>query len=92
MNDKTTEAIKLALNAPELGCTDSDGNEVDLVTPAITALGKALANTRQSRPGPAIQECYGDCPTSPETCLNPCKFEGRPKPLAQHKIEEQTHD
>lgn len=28
-------------------------------------------NTRQ------IAECYGDCPTDPKTCANPCKFEGR---------------
>lgn len=31
----------------------------------------APANTRQ------IAECYGDCPTDPKTCANPCKFEGR---------------
>lgn len=31
----------------------------------------APTNTRQ------IAECYGDCPTDPKTCANPCKFEGR---------------
>ena len=30
----------------------------------------APTNTRQ------IAECYGDCPTDPKTCANPCKFEG----------------
>ncbi len=24
-----------------------------------------------------IDECYGDCPTNPATCPNPCKFLGR---------------
>lgn len=31
----------------------------------------APANTRQ------IAECYGDCPTDPKTCANPCNFVGR---------------
>ena len=35
--------MQMALNALELGCTDSNGNEVDLVAPAITALRAALA-------------------------------------------------
>ena len=34
------------------------------------------------KPSPTPQadsqpECYGDCPTDPKTCANPCKFEGR---------------
>lgn len=24
-----------------------------------------------------IDECYGDCPTDPTTCTNPCRFDGR---------------
>ena len=42
--------------------------------PLYTALRAALAEPRP------IQECYGDCPTNPQTCPNPCNFEGRPKP------------
>ena len=37
------EAAQQALNALEMGCTDHDGNPVDLVGPAITALRAALA-------------------------------------------------
>lgn len=37
------EAAKQALDALELGCTDHEGNEIDLVGPAITALRAALA-------------------------------------------------
>lgn len=37
------EAAQQALEALELGCTDHEGNEVDLVWPAITALRAALA-------------------------------------------------
>ena len=37
------EAAQQALDALELGCTDHDGNPVDLVGPAITALRAALA-------------------------------------------------
>lgn len=37
-----------------------------------------------SQPAPAstrqIAECYGDCPTDPKTCPNPCHFEGRSEP------------
>ena len=38
------EAAQQALDALELGCTDHDGNPVDLVGPAITALRSALAD------------------------------------------------
>ena len=40
------EAAQQALNALELGCTDHEGNVVDLVGPAITALRAALADTQ----------------------------------------------
>ena len=83
MSDKTIAAMTLALEALEY-----DG--LLKRRQAIAALREALAQAKQSYLKP-IQECYGDCPTNPEACLNPCKFEGRPKPLAQHKIEEQTH-
>jgi len=36
------DAMKQALEALEMGCTDINGNEVDLVTPAITALRQAI--------------------------------------------------
>lgn len=42
------ETLKLALDALELGCTDVNGNKVDLVTPAITALRQALAEPKQA--------------------------------------------
>ncbi len=42
--DKTDrEVMQQALEALELGCTDSNGNDVDLVAPAITALRARLA-------------------------------------------------
>ena len=86
MSDKTIAAMTLALEALEHHGGNLPWNAFVEVR---KDLREALANARQVRLGPAIQECYGDCPTNPETCQNPCKFEGRPKPLAQHKIEEQ---
>lgn len=41
------KAMEMALEALELDCTDIDGNEVDLVTPAIKALRQALAQPEQ---------------------------------------------
>lgn len=36
------------------------------------------SNTAVARMQPRkIDECYGDCPTNPATCPNPCKFLGR---------------
>jgi hypothetical protein len=37
------ELMQMARTALELRCTDADGNEVDLVTPAIKALRDRLA-------------------------------------------------
>ena len=42
------EAMKLALDALELECTDANGNNVDLVTPAIEALRQALEQPEQA--------------------------------------------
>ena len=90
MSDKTTEAMTLALEALEKAHIVGGQTLCDAAIAALRdALREASAQAKQSYLKP-IQECYGDCPTNPETCLNPCKFEGRPKPLAQHKIEEQT--
>ena len=43
------EAAEQALDALELGCTDHEGNKVDLVGPAITALRAALAEDAMQR-------------------------------------------
>ncbi len=45
------EAAQQALDALEMGCTDHDGNPVDLVGPAITALRAALAEDRSADTG-----------------------------------------
>lgn len=69
--------------------TDGCSLSVDAGAIARAALSKARPNTAEgeeaaqadSQPAPAntrqIAECYGDCPTDPKTCANPCKFEGR---------------
>lgn len=51
--------------------------ESPVALPAIVALRAALAEPRP------IHECYGDCPTNPQTCPNPCNFEGRPRPVQE---------
>lgn len=43
------DAAQQALDALELGCTDHEGNPVDLVGPAITALRAALAENAMQR-------------------------------------------
>jgi len=54
------ELMQMALEALELGCTDSDGNEVNLVTPAITALRQAIAEAEKQEPV-AIGEEWKPC-------------------------------
>lgn len=68
------QAAQQALEALENAYMVNSWAWVDQKQHVITALRAALAETRP------IQECYGDCPTDPATCLNPCNFEGRPKP------------
>lgn len=50
----------------------------EAVQPVASPIANAAAD---SQPAPTntrqIAECYGDCPTDPKTCANPCKFEGR---------------
>ena len=63
------ELMQQALEA--LNRSDYLGWQLNI--PIIKSLREWLAQPEQ-RP---IQECYGDCPTNPQTCINPCNFEGR---------------
>jgi hypothetical protein len=63
------ELMQMALDALELRCTDADGNEVDLVIPAIKALRDRLA---QPEPEPVAWHepgAYGNVTTHKDWAL-----------------------
>lgn len=57
---------------------------------AILDLHLLATSKPEAKPAQPIQECYGDCPTDPKTCPNPCKFGGRH--LADTKEHVQQYD
>jgi hypothetical protein len=50
------DAMKQALDALELECMDNNGNKVDLVNPAITALRQAIEQAEKQDPVAAEQD------------------------------------
>lgn len=60
-----------------LDCTKERLEAAERECSELRAKLKAQQPQAEGRP---IQECYGDCPTNPATCANPCKFNGRPAP------------
>lgn len=62
----------------------SRGHAIEILQQAVDAILTARPTLTQGaaiaagavRPG-KIEECYGDCPTDPKTCANPCNFVGR---------------
>lgn len=85
LQEKIGSADALKLHAIEelcqLGYTVKGGElfPPDHLHKLMEAAEHPLAAPQQAE-AVAIQECYGDCPTNPATCANPCKFNGRPVP------------
>ena len=72
---EAADALRAALAEPDSDYERGFVDGMNLQTKG--SVDKAVNRMAEPRP---IQECYGDCPTNPQTCPNPCNFEGRPKP------------
>ena len=65
-------------------CPSCRNSDIYACTCPFPTSRNAAPQPAPAPPAKQIAECYGDCPTDPSTCANPCKFEGRkaPAPLS----------